>query len=136
MLKVYGIHGQTTAIIKIPINDGKAWLECEFKRGRIAAGPNNRPATFPTSDPAIQSIIESSIYFGRVITIVRTARTEDDNVVEKKVATVKDYPDVMTEDEAIAFLKAHGAKATELRSAEAIKKFMAKNNITFSNYSF
>lgn len=140
MLKVYGIHGQTTAIIKIPFNGGRGHVECEFKRGVIGRGPNNRPATYATSDKALQGIIEDSPYFGHLITIVRVSDDGTDSKPEPKAETpagpvVTAYPDVTERDEAVAFLKAHGAKATNLKDDEAIKKYMAKINVSFPNLS-
>lgn len=140
MLKVYGIHGRTQAVIKVPVNGGKAWLECEFKHGRIGAGLGNRPATYPTSDPVEQSIIENSKFFGPMITIVRVAGTEADNkkpaaapAPEKSLEAVTS---VTSREEAVAYLKAKGAKATDLKSDAAIKKSMEKIGVFFPNYEF
>lgn len=137
MLKVYGIHNRTQAIIKVPLNNGRAWLECEFKHGRIGAGMGNRPATYPTSDVTEQNIIEDSPLFGTLIHLVRVAGADapkrpDTPAVSQPVP----YPDVTSKDEAIAFLKAHGAKAINLKSDDAIKNYMEKISVTFPNLSF
>lgn len=142
MTKIYGISGQTTAVINIPFNGGLGSIECEFRRGVIGRGPNNRPATFATSDPAVQAIIENSAYYGHRIKLVRSI--DDGGHVSDAKATpvipaepeVKEYPDVTTKEEAVAFLKAHGAKATNLKDDEAIKKFMAKIGASFPNCAF
>jgi hypothetical protein len=59
MLKVYGITGRTVAIVRVPVGDGKAFLQCEFRRGRMSAGIHNRPATYATTNPVEQDIIEN-----------------------------------------------------------------------------
>lgn len=138
MTKIYGISGQTTAIVKIPFNGGLGYVECEFRRGVIGRGPNNRPATFATADPSIQSLIEMSNFYGRRIKLIRTI---DDGASQAKPAketpaepSVKPYPDVLSREEAVAFLKAHGAKATNLKDDESIKKYMAKIGVSFPNF--
>lgn len=135
MVKIYGIDGQTTAIVKVPFNNGTAHIECEFKRGVIGRGPNNRPATFPTSDPAIQSIIESSPYFGHMITLVRISDNGPQRPAAMTPAEPKtvEYPDVTSEEELVAFLKAHGAKAVNLKDDESRMKFAAKIGAIFPN---
>ena len=49
MLKVYGIHGRTAAIIKIPFNHGKGSIECEFENGLIGQGTMNVNSWSPDS---------------------------------------------------------------------------------------
>lgn len=152
--KVYGISGYTTTCLRIPAGDGKAWIECEFTRGCPNAGAYARPATYVTSDKTVQSIIEHSPYFGRMIRLVRvnndesqpvakaaeTVKTEpvaDKNThTDSEVKEKKEYPDVKTYEEAISILKGLGAKATQLRSVESVKKFMNQVNVVFPNYNF
>ena len=119
MTKVYGIGGQTTALINIPFNGGIGHIQCEFRRGVIGRGPNNRPATFATSDEAVQRIIEDSDYFGHRIRLVR--------IINDGVPSTEPIP---------AFLKAHGAKASNLKDDESIKKYMAKIGVSFPNFEF
>lgn len=149
MLKVYGIHGRTTAIIRIPVDKaGRAFLECEFGRGRMGAGPANRPATYATNDPVKQSIIENSPMFSSGgIKLVRTYEEEAPAQISgpakstAKSASPKkdegqpvgDVPGVTSREEAIAYLKAHGAKAVNLRDDEAIKNYMTKIGANFPN---
>lgn len=153
--KVYGISGYTTTCLRIPAGEGKAWLECEFTRG-CPNGAYARPATYVTSDKTVQSIIEHSPYFGRMIRLVRVNSDENNAAapIAAKPAAVaavkpaepvetnddmaapKEYPDVKTYEEAISILKSLGAKATQLRSIEAAKKYMSQNNVTFPNYNF
>ena len=132
MLKIYGIHGRTQALIKVPVNNGKAWIECEFKHGRIGAGIGNRPATYPTTDVTEQNIIENSPMFGQIIFLHNVAAEETkETPIEAKAVT-----GVTSKEEAVAYLKANGAKATNLKDDAAIQKYMEKIGVFFPNYSF
>jgi len=137
MLKIYGIHGKTQAILKFPLNDGKAWLSCEFAHGRIGAGMGNRPATYATADETEQNIIQNSDFFkSGYVHLFRTSGTETKNSAPEPVVEPKYVSDVYSREEAIQYLKSNGAKATNLKDDEAIKKFMAKINVEFPNFSF
>ncbi|MBR5660579.1 MAG: hypothetical protein IKW99_03420 [Bacteroidales bacterium] len=134
MLKVYGIHGQTTAIVKIPVNDNSAWLELEFRRGRIGAGLQNRPATYSTVDPVVQAVIEGSPYFGRLISIVRVVGDEKRPAPNAAgFPTVIAHPEVFSKEDAVSFLKANGAKAVNLKDDDSIQKYAAKIGVSFPN---
>lgn len=135
MLKVYGIHGRTTALIRIPAGkNGRAYLECEFGRGRMGVGPANRPATYVTTDPVKQAIIEGSPLFGRMIKLIRSYEDEPGQTETPVSKSVTEIPGVTSHDEAVAYLKAHGAKATNLTSDSAIRKYMDKIGVVFPNY--
>lgn len=136
MLKVYGIHGQTTAIVKIPVNGGKAWFEAEFKRGRIGGGPNDKPCTFATRDVTEQSIIEGSKYYGSLIRLIRTTEDVETAAPEKKAnaaPAVEAHPEITSKAEAVAFIKKLGAKAKDYVDDEAIAAFAAKKGVSFPN---
>jgi len=138
MLKIYGIRGKTQAIIKFPLNGGKAWLPCEFGHGRIGAGLGNRPATYATADETEQNIIQNSALFqaGQVF-LYRTSGEEKAKANAPAPVEEPQYvSDVYSREEAIQYLKANCAKATNLKDDEAIKKFMAKINVVFPNFSF
>lgn len=134
MLKIYGIHGRTQALIKVPVNNGKAWIECEFKHGRIGAGIANRPATYPTSDITEQSIIENSPLFGHLIFLHRLAAASE--VQDEIPAAAVAVPSITSREEVVAYLKTNGAKATNLKDDAAIKKYMEKIGVFFPNFSF
>lgn len=135
MLKVYGIHGRTTALIRIPAGkNGRAYLECEFGRGRMGVGPANRPATYVTTDPVKQAIIEGSPLFGGMIKLIRSYEDEPGQTETPASKSVTEIPGVTSHDEAVAYLKAHGAKATNLTSDSAIRKYMDKIGVVFPNY--
>ena len=136
MLKVYGIHGRTQALIKVPVNNGKAWINCEFKHGRIGAGIGNRPATYPTADVTEQNIIENSPFFGSLIFLHRVAATETPEVAKQDTPAVpaaEAVTSVTSKEEAIAYLKQNGAKATNLKDDESIRKYAAKIGVHFPN---
>lgn len=157
--KVYGISGYTTTIMRIPAGDGKAWIECEFTRG-CQMGAYSRPATFVTTDKTVQQIIEKSAYFKKhLIKLVkayeddapmneqqaaavatRVVAEKKNNTKEAPVATSNEEPkvfdDVTTYEQAVTILKGLGAKATQLRSVNAIKNYMSQHNVTFPNYNF
>lgn len=139
MFKIYGIHGKTQAIIKFPLNNGKAWLSCEFRHGRIGAGMANRPATYATTDETEQNIIENSNFFktGHVF-LYRSSGEESAPAAAPTAPAVepKFVSEVFSREEAIQYLKTNGAKATNLKDDEAIKKYMAKINVEFPNFSF
>lgn len=131
MLKIYAIDGQTQAILNFPLNDGKAWFTAEFRRGRIGAGPQNRPATYATRNAVVQGIIENSPEYGRLI---RLWRTGDDE--EKPQAASRDlepHPEITSKEDAAAYLKANGAKAVNLKDDESIRKYAEKIGVYFPN---
>ena len=138
MLKVYGINGRTQALIKVPVNHGRAWIECEFKHGRIGAGIANRPATYPTSDETEQHIIEDSPFYGNMIFLYRAAGSDEqksNNEPEQKPFNTA-VTSVTSKEEAVAYLKANGAKATNLKDDASIQKYMEKIGVIFPNFSF
>lgn len=132
--KVYGIYGRTTAMVRIPTGSGKAQIEVTFDRGVPNAGPNYRPATFATSDPVVQSILEKSRLFGSLYTIYRVVR--DDAATAEKPVKKKDIEPlegITTKEEAVAYLKGRGAKAVNLKDADSILKFADKIGVSFPN---
>lgn len=142
MLKVYGIHGRTTALLQIPTNGGKAWMEIEFRRGRLGLGASNKAATYSTSDPTVQAIIENSPLFGNPIKLLSVYDRGDK--VAAALATEKPsgaeveptiVEEVSTKEQAVAYLKAKGAKATQIRDDESILKYAAKIGVSFPNYN-
>lgn len=133
MLKTYGIHGQTQAVLNFPINEGKAWFTAEFGRGRIGAGMQNRPATYTTSNPVIQGIIENSAEFGHLIKIVRVTEDESEKKAAASAPALAAHPEITSKEDAIVFLKANGAKAIHLKDDDSIQKFAAKIGVFFPN---
>lgn len=141
MVKVYGIAGRTCA--DITISAGKATLQIEFTKGCLDR-KNYRPATYSTGDPVIQMMIENSRLFGSLIRIHRTYGDESSKVPsgaacaaeENEPAPLQSFPDVTDFEEVVETLKSLGAKATNLKTVDGIRKFMTAKNIEFPNYSF
>ena len=148
MTKVYGIYGRTT--VELTLQVGKATLPLIFERGCLDR-KNFRPAVYMTSKPAIQAMIENSPLFGTTIQLVRTfgAREQVEttsavsapapaaNPAEPKLApSATEAPEVTSLAEAAAYLKAHGAKAANVASEDAMKKYMVKIGVTFPNFNF
>lgn len=135
MLKIYGIRGRTQAVIKFPLNNGKANLPCEFKHGRIGAGQGNRPCTYATSDETEQNIIENSDFYKSKMVFLY--RGEESKPAQEEAPKEPEYvPGVTSREEAIAYLKGKGAKATNLKDDASIKKFMDKIGVAFPNFDF
>ena len=137
MLKQYGIYGQTQAIINFPINEGQAWFTAEFGRGRIGAGTQNRPATYTTANPVIQGIIENSKEFGHLIKLVRVSEeSEEKKAAAHEAPALAVHPEIYSKEDAVAFLKANGAKAVHLKDDESIRKYAVKIGVSFPNCDF
>ena len=93
MLKVYGITGRTTAMLTIPTGNGKAFIKCEFKHGRMGLGIGNKPATYHTSDPVTQNIIETSNEYKKgLIKIVRAYNDEGSSLSPAELMQMRKNP--------------------------------------------
>lgn len=155
LTKVYSYPGIADGEIQIKV--GNALIRVPFTGGHIDR-KNARNATYTTSDPVMQQIIEGSHMFGRRIFLDRTYGTAEakpsNTTVVKKVETpgieeqsdIEDeipsvmgkteYPEVTTFDGAVAVLKANGVKAVSLRTKTAARRAAASLGIVFPNYSF
>lgn len=149
--KVYGIPGKTTVELKLQVD--KATLPLSFEHGCLDR-KNYKPATFSTRDKVVQDMIENSPMFGRIIKLIKVygndspaaapakqksaARVVVDDEPEEQgvVDPTKVFADVTTYDELIAVLKSKGAKATQIKDAEAAKKFIIRNGFAFPNFNF
>lgn len=130
--------GKTSAVLNIPI--GKSSIEIEFSRGCLDQ-KNYRPATYQTSNPVVQAIIEGSQYFPVQIEIVKTILEPKDQEVttKKEEAAVKPQGqefEASTWEEVAAILKANGAKAIQMKTQSAAAKFAASKGLSFPNYTF
>ena len=158
-VKVYGYPGRTTATVRIPTLSGKSYIICEFTRGCISSA-NYHPATFVTTNPVYQNIIESSPMFGKDIILLRehasdngesskkpaprgvskpranSKQSEQPKVEDSPESEVKEFAEVNSRESAVEILKSLGAKATELVNDEAMIAYMKKNKISFPNYQF
>ena len=71
MTKIYGYPDKVYASVEIPFNRGRNTVKIEFTGG-CTDRKIYRPATFKTSNPVVQDIIEKSKLFGSTITLIRT----------------------------------------------------------------
>ncbi len=152
--KVYSYPGIADGEIQIKV--GNALIRVPFTGGHIDR-KNARNATYATSDPVMQHIIEDSHMFGRRIFLDKTYGTAEvkpanTTAVKKETAIVipaeeepeeavsasstTEYPEVATYDGAVSVLKANGVKAVNLRTKAAVKRAAASLGIVFPNYSF
>ena len=72
MTKIYGIYGYRELNIRIPLGNGRNFIQREFTRGNPQQGAYYKPATYISSDRTEQAMIESSPMFGRQIKLIRT----------------------------------------------------------------
>lgn len=68
-------------------------------------------------------------------TDVRDAGIEKNSEKNSEKPAVEEHPEITTKEDALAFLKSKGAKATDL-TEEGVKKFMSKHGISFPNVVF
>lgn len=158
LTKIYSYPGIADG--EIQIKAGNALVRVPFTGGHIDR-KNARNATYTTSDPVMQLIIENSHMFGRRIFLDRTYGTAEvkpattttttttkkeespaAEIEEKETggvsssASITEYPEVTTFDGAVAVLKANGVKAVSLRTKAAARRAAASLGIAFPNYSF
>lgn len=135
--KVYGIHGRSSAILRIPTGSGKAEFRAEFENGLPGAGANYRPATFSTADPIVQRIMETSPHFGRTYVLYRVWHEDDGDkaapAAKPTRTQIEPLEGIVTKEEAISYLKSKGAKATNLKDEESILKYAEKIGVSFPN---
>lgn len=137
--KVYAIAGKTT--VELNINIGKATLPLCFEHGCLDR-KNYKPATYSTSNKAIQDMIEGSPYFGKTIRLYKIYNADAESETSAAAKSFakpepvpvepQEFPEITTLEEAQAKLKSLGAKATQLTGA-GMKKFMALHKISFPN---
>ena len=133
--KVYGIHGRSSAILRIPTGSGKAEFKAEFENGLPGAGANYRPATFSSSDPIVQRIMETSPHFGKTYFLYRVWHEENKATptAKPRPTQIESLEGIATKEEAVAYLKSKGAKAVNLKDEESILKFAEKIGVSFPN---
>ena len=88
MTKIYGIYGYREVNIRIPLGNGRNFMQREFTRGNPQQGAYYRPATYVSSDKTEQNMIESSPMFGRQIKLIRTCG----ETTEQEVQTERQQP--------------------------------------------
>ena len=151
MRKVYKINGKTEVHMVIESPSGKTKYKIAFTKGNL--DPKLlAPATYSTSDPVIQDVIERSKFFGKVIFIDKVYGTVapvssapavapatapkkgKGKVAETKGSELKVMEEVKTIADAASVLIAEGASAAEIDGSVAgAIKVAKKYGISFPN---
>lgn len=134
--KVYSYPGIAAGDILIKVGLA-GFVRIPFAGG-ILDRKCSRPATYATSDPITQAIIENSPLFGSHIFLKDVYGQEE--VVEEDISEKKDpivYEDVTTFEEVVSILKSnYGVKAQSLRTSASVQKVANSLGIVFPNYNF
>ena len=149
MRKVYKINGQTEVHLVLQSPSGKTKYKIAFTKGNL--DPKMlAPATYSTSDPVMQEVIERDKLFGKVIFIDKvygsiipnpdavpapTPKKGKGKPAETaKAPTLKVMGEVKTLAEAAAVLVAEGAPASEFDGTVGGARKAAKSlGISFPN---
>lgn len=130
--KTYGVPGKIETVMVL--KSGKNDVVINFKGGSIVDFARH-PASYSTTNPIHQAIIENSAEFKRgeikllgVIEIGETATAP-----KKSGASVKEYPEVTGTQKAIEVLKEYGVDAALIKTKTDAKRFAAEKNISFPN---
>lgn len=131
--KTYGVPGKIETVMVL--KSGKNDVVINFKGGSIVDFARH-PASYATTNPIHQAIIENSAEFKRgeikllsCIEIGETAAA----AVKKSDANVKEYPEVTGTQKAIEVLKEYGVDAASVKTKADAKKYAAQLNISFPN---
>ena len=114
--KTYGVPGkiETVMVIKSGQND----VVINFKGGSIVDFAR-KPASYSTTNPIYQAIIENSAQFKRgEIKLLNVIEVGGDALVTAKAASkdIKEYPEVTKTQEAIEVLKEYGVDAASVKT--------------------
>ena len=141
MRKVYKINGKTEVHLVLESPSGKTKYRIAFTKGSL--DPKMlAPATYSTSDPVMQDVIERDKLFGKVIFLDKVygevvptpAATQAPKKGKAKTSDVKVMEDVKTIADAVTALIAAGASAADIDGSIDGAKKVAKNyGITFPN---
>lgn len=158
MRKVYKIHGKTEVHLVLESPSGKTKYKIAFTKGNL--DPKMlAPATYSTSDPVIQDVIERDKLFGKVIFLDKVYGDVTPAASTKEVSTapasasstkkggkgakvetsskpydVKVMPEVQTIADAATVLTAEGALASEFDgTVEGALKIAKGLGISFPN---
>lgn len=149
MTKKYGMRGISEAVLRF--ERGKVNIVCPFTNGNLLS-KEPMPASFVTSNPIVQRVIETSEMFlnGKVYIVAEYG--ESSPVVEaapvkeaaskgkpkakskgSKNADAKVMENVLTFSDAVTALMAEGASVSEVASLEACVAKAEELNIVFPN---
>ena len=130
--KTYGVPGKIETVMVL--KSGKNDVVINFKGGSIVDFARH-PASYATTNPIHQAIIENSAEFKRgEIKLLSCIEIGETSVAPKKSgAGVKEYPEVTGTQKAIEVLKEYGVDAASIKTKADAKRFAAEKNISFPN---
>lgn len=131
--KTYGVPGKIETIMVIKA--GNTDVVINFKGGSIVDFAR-KPASYSTTDPIHQAIIENSVQFkrGEIKLLSAFEVGEPTKTPTKTVGgNTKDYPEVTSTQKAIEVLKEYGVDAALIKTKTDAKRFAAELNISFQN---
>lgn len=116
------------------LKSGKNVVVINFKGGSIVDFARH-PASYATTNPIHQAIIENSAEFKRgeikLLSCIEIGETAA--APKKSGAGVKEYPDVTKTQDAIEVLKGLGVDPANVKTKADAKKYAAELNISFPN---
>ena len=133
--KTYGVPGKIETVMIVKSGGVEAVIN--FKGGSIVDFAR-KPASYSTTNPVHQAIIENSVQFKRgEIKLLGAFEVEGDPTgvaaPKKSGANVKEYPEVTGTQKAIEVLKEYGVDAASVKTKADAKRFAAEKNISFPN---
>lgn len=130
--KTYGVPGKIETVMVL--KSGKNDVVINFKGGSIVDFARH-PASYATTNPIHQAIIENSAEFKRgeikLLSCIEIGETAA--APKKSGANVKEYPEVTGTQKAIEVLKEYGVDAASVKTKADAKRFAAEKNISFPN---
>lgn len=130
--KTYGVPGkiETVMVLKAGNND----VVVNFKGGSIVDFAR-KPASYSTTNPIYQAIIENSAQFKRgEIKLLGTIEVGGEHhAAAGKKSGAKEYPEVTGTQKAIEVLKSLSADTTGVKTKADAKRIAAELNISFPN---
>lgn len=131
--KTYGVPGKIETVMVL--KSGKNDVVINFKGGSIVDFARH-PASYSTTNPIHQAIIENSAEFKRgeikLLSIIEVGG-DTPAVPKKSGENVKEYPEVTGTQKAIEVLKEYGVDAALIKTKADAKRFAAEKNISFPN---
>ena len=130
--KTYGVPGKIETVMVL--KSGKNDVVINFKGGSIVDFARH-PASYATTNPIHQAIIENSAEFKRgEIKLLSCIEIGETAAAPKKSGVgVKEYPEVTGTQKAIEVLKEYGVDAASVKTKADAKRFAAEKNISFPN---
>ena len=128
--KTYGVPGKIETVMVL--KSGKSDVVINFKGGSIVDFARH-PASYATTNPVHQAIIENSAQFKRGEIKLLSCIEIGETAAAPKKSGVKEYPEVTKTQDAIEVLKGLGVDAANVKTKADAKKYAAELNISFPN---